>query len=200
MNNWLVSVSIILGLAVSTVQAADIEAGKAKSATCLACHGPDGNSPNPIWPKLAGQHTGYIKKQITDFKSGARKDNMMSPMAIPLTDEDVENLAAYFNSQTQTGGTAAADTIEQGEETYRAGNSATGVAACMACHGPAGMGNPAANFPRIAGQHAAYVEKALKDFRSASRTNDVSGMMQGVVARMTDAEIAAVAQYIQGLR
>ncbi len=200
MNKWLVSISLVLGLAVSAVQAADIEAGKTKSATCLACHGPDGNSPNPIWPKLAGQHPSYIKKQIMDFKSGARKDNLMSPMATPLTDDEVDNLAAYFNSQVQTSGTAAADQVEQGEKTYRAGNSETGVAACMACHGPAGMGNPSANFPRIAGQHAAYLEKSLKDFRSAGRTNDVSGMMQGVVARMTDAEIAAVAQYIQGLK
>jgi len=176
MNKWLVSISLVLGLAVSTGHAADVEAGKTKSASCLACHGPD------------------------DFKSGARKNDMMAPMAAPLTDAEIDNLAAYFNSQIQKGGTAAADKVELGEKLFRAGNSETGVAACMACHGPAGLGNPAANFPQISGQHAAYLEKAMKDFRSGSRTNDVSGMMQGVVARMTDAEIAAVAQYVQGLK
>ncbi|PLY17263.1 MAG: cytochrome c4 [Sedimenticola sp.] len=200
MNKWLVSVSIVLALTVNGVQAAgDAEAGKTKSATCLACHGPDGNSPNPIWPKLAGQHPAYIIKQLTDFKAGARKNDLMSPMATPLTDQDVLDLAAYFSSQSQSTGTAAADQVELGEQMYRAGNTTTGVAACMACHGPTGIGNPAANFPRISGQHAAYLEKALKDFRSGERNNDTAKMMQGVAAQMTDAEIAAVAQYVQGL-
>lgn len=200
MNKWLVSVSLVLGLAANGLQAADVAAGKAKSATCMACHGPDGNSPNPIWPKLAEQHPAYLKKQLQDFKSGNRKNDMMAPMAAPLTDEDMDNLAAYFSSQSQKGGTAAADKVAVGEKLYRAGNGTTGVAACMACHGPAGAGNPSANFPRVAGQHAAYLEKTLKDFRSGGRINDTSQMMQGVVARMTDAEIAAVAQYIQGLK
>ena len=200
MNKWLVSVSIALVLAAGGVQAAgDAEAGKAKSATCLACHGPDGNSPNPIWPKLAGQHPAYIKKQLADFKAGARKNDLMSPMAAPLNEQDIENLAAYFTSQKQSPGVAAADKVELGEKMYRAGNAATGVAACMACHGPTGIGNPEANFPRISGQHAAYLDKALKDFRSGSRTNDTANMMQAVAGKMTDAEIAAVAQYIQGL-
>ena len=201
MNRWLVSVSIVLAVTAGGVQAAgDAEAGKTKSATCMACHGPDGNSANPIWPKLAGQHPSYIEKQLTDFKGGARKNDLMSPMAMPLSEQDMQDLAAYFSSQTQSAGTAAADKVALGEKVYRAGNGATGVAACMACHGPAGAGNPGANFPRIAGQHAAYVEKALKDFRSGARTNDNAKMMQGVAMKMTDAEIAAVAQYAQGLR
>ena len=201
MNRWLVSVSIVLAVTAGGVQAAgDAEAGKTKSATCMACHGPDGNSANPIWPKLAGQHPSYIEKQLTDFKGGARKNDLMSPMAMPLSEQDMQDLAAYFSSQTQSAGTAAADKVALGEKVYRAGNGATGVAACMACHGPAGAGNPGANFPRIAGQHAAYVEKALKDFRSGARTNDNAKMMQGVAMKMTDAEIAAVAQYVQGLR
>jgi len=200
MNKWLVSVSLVLGLAANGLQAADIAAGKTKSATCMACHGPDGNSPNPIWPKLAEQHPSYIKKQLQDFKSGARKNDMMAPMAAPLNDADIDDLAAYFASQSQKGGAAAADQVEAGEKMYRAGNNDTGVAACMACHGPAGAGIPSANFPRIGGQHAAYLEKTLKDFRSGSRANDMGKMMQGVVARMTDAEISAVSQYIQGLK
>ncbi len=201
MNKWLVSVSILLAMAVGTAQAAgDAEAGKTKSAICLACHGADGNSATALWPKLAGQHPSYIKKQLLEFKDGARKNDLMSPMAMPLSEQDMDDLAAYFSSQTQTPGTAAADQVEQGERVYRAGNAATDVAACMACHGPAGMGNPAAKFPRISGQHAEYVEKMLKDFRSGQRTNDNAKMMRNVVARMTDKEIAAVAQYVQGLR
>ncbi len=201
MNKWLVSVSITLAMAVTGVQAAgDAAAGKEKSVTCMACHGPDGNSPNPIWPKLAGQHSSYIRKQLHDFKSGARKNDLMAPMVAPLNDQDVENLAAYFSSQTQNSGTAAKDQVTLGEQLYRAGNASSGVAACMACHGPDGVGNPSALFPRISGQHAAYLEQTLKDFRSAARANDANAMMQGVAAKMTDAEIAAVAQYIQGLR
>ena len=194
-----------MALAATGAQAAgDAEAGKVKSAACMACHGPDGNSPaNPLWPKLAGQHPSYLAKQLHDFKGGKRTDATMFPMAMPLTDEDIDNLAAYFSGQTQTPGTAAADQVALGEKIYRAGNTATQVSSCMGCHGPSGLGNPGgkeANFPRIAGQHAAYVEKQLKAFRDGTRANDAQKMMQGVVARMTDDEIAAVAQYIQGLR
>lgn len=201
MNKWLVSVSILLAMAVGGAQAAgDAEAGKTKSATCLACHGVDGNSANAVWPKLAGQHPSYIKKQLREFKGGVRKNDLMSPMAMPLSEQDMDDLAAYFSSQAQTPGSAAADQVELGETLYRGGNAATDVAACMACHGPSGMGNPAADFPRISGQHAAYLEKMLKDFRSGERSNDNAKMMRNVVARMTDKEIAAVAQYVQGLR
>ncbi len=200
MGKWLVTVSTILVLAAGMAQAAgDAAAGKAKSATCLACHGPDGNSPNPIWPKLAGQHPVYILKQLQAFKSGERKNDLMSPMAMPLEEVDMENLAAYFSSQKQVAGIAAADKVKLGEKIYRSGNAENGVAPCMGCHGPSGLGNPAAQFPRISGQHAAYAEKALKDFRGKARTNDTQKMMQGVTAKMSDAEIAAVAQYIQGL-
>ncbi len=201
MKMWLVPVSIVLAMAVTGVQAAgDAAAGKEKSAVCVACHGPDGNSPNPIWPKLAGQHPSYIVKQLQDFKAGKRKNDLMSPMAAPLSEEDVANLAAYFSSQTQKGGAAAADKVALGEKIYRAGNKQSGVAACMACHGPTGIGNAPAKFPRISGQHADYMAKALKDFRAGTRSNDLNGMMRGVAARMTDEEIEAVVQYAQGLR
>lgn len=201
MNKWIVSVSIALALSATGLQAAgDAAAGKTKSATCMACHGPDGNSPNPEWPKLAGQHPDYIIKQLSEFKAGLRKNDLMSPMAAPLSDQDMQDLAAYFSDQSQAPGTAAADKVARGERIYRAGNAATGVAACMACHGPAGTGNPAAGFPRISGQHATYLEKTMKDFRAGGRNNDPNRMMQAVAAAMTDAEIAAVAQYVQGLR
>jgi cytochrome c553 len=201
MNKWFVTASIALALSVTGVQAAgNADAGKTKSAACAACHGPDGNSPvNPVWPKLAGQHAGYIEKQLSDFKSGARTDPTMIGMVAPLNEQDMADLAAYFSSQAKTPGSAAPDKVVAGEKIYRGGNSDTGVAACMACHGPAGSGNSPAKFPALAGQHATYVEKALKDFRSGARVNDANKMMQGVAERMTDAEIAAVAQYIQGL-
>jgi len=180
--------------------AGDAAAGQTKSVTCLACHGADGNSVNPIWPKLAGQHPEYILKQLADLKSGVRKDPLMSPMAAPLSDADMADLAAYFSSQKTAPGTAAPDQAKAGETLYRAGNAASGLTACIACHGPSGAGNGAANFPRLAGQHASYVDKALKDLRSGTRSNDPNRMMRDIAGKMTDAEIAAVAQYIQGLR
>ena len=201
MNKWLLTVSIALAISASGIQAAgNAEVGQTKSVACGACHGPDGNSPvNPIWPKLAGQHPKYIEKQLKDFKSGARSDATMIGMVAPLNEQDMADLAAFFAGNSVKGGTAAADKVAAGEKVYRAGNASTGVAACMACHGPAGTGNPQADFPSLTGQHAAYIEKVLKDFRSGSRANDMNRMMQGVAERMTDAEIAAVAQYIQGL-
>jgi cytochrome c553 len=201
MNKWLVTATLALSFSVGLAQAAgNAEEGKTKSTICASCHGAEGNSPiNPVWPKLAGQHPQYIEKQLKDFNAGKRSDPTMSPMAAPLKDQDIADLAAYFSSQALKGGVAAADKAEAGERLYRAGNADTGVAACMACHGPSGAGNPQANFPAIAGQHASYVEKALKDFRDGNRTNDTGKMMQGVVKRMTNDEIAQVAQYIQGL-
>ncbi|MCF6282548.1 MAG: cytochrome c4 [Candidatus Polarisedimenticolaceae bacterium] len=201
MTKWLISVSIALTLAAGVVNAqGDAEAGKAKSVVCAGCHGLDGNSFNPLWPKLAGQSASYITKQVNDFKAGTRKDPIMGAQAAALNDTDLADLAAYFSSQTRTTGTTAADKAALGGKVYRAGNSATGVAACMACHGPTGAGNAAAGFPGLAGQQALYVEKALKDFRSGARVNDVNNMMRGVTANMTDAEIAAVAQFVQGLQ
>lgn len=201
MNKWLISLSIAAALASPAAQAAgDAAAGQEKSAVCAGCHNADGNSVNPLWPKIAGQHPGYIVQQLQDFKSGARQDPVMAPMAMPLSDEDMVNLAAYFSAQEKTHGEAAADMVARGEKLYRGGNLATGVSACAACHAPNGVGNPAANFPALAGQHATYIEKALKDFRAGTRNNDNAQMMQNVAARMSDAEIAAVAQYIQGLR
>jgi cytochrome c553 len=201
MTKWLVTIITTLSFCVGPAYAAgNPDEGKNKSAICAGCHGADGNSPiNPLWPKIAGQHPQYIEKQIKDFKAGNRTDPTMAPMAMPLSDQDIADLAAYFSNQSRQTGMAAADKANAGEALYRAGNSKTGVVACMACHGPAGSGNPQANFPSIAGQHAAYVEKALKDFRDGKRTNDTNKMMQGVVNRISDEEIAAVAQYIQGL-
>ena len=180
--------------------AGDAEKGKAASAACAACHGADGNSGmNPVWPKLAGQHPSYIVKQLKDFKDGKRQDTTMAPMALPLTDEGMEDLAAYFSSQKTTIGAVAENKLEVGQKIYRAGNAANGVAACSACHGPAGAGNAQANFPSLSGQGAAYVAKALKDFRSGARANDMGGMMRDVASKLSDAEIDAVSSYVEGL-
>ncbi|OOY83912.1 cytochrome c4, partial [Solemya velum gill symbiont] len=155
---------------------------------------------NPDWPSLAGQHADYIAKQLADFKAGVRTDPMMAPMVAALSEEDMADIAAYFESQTAKGGEADPVLVEAGKAMYVSGNASTGVAACAACHGPTGSGNPAAKFPSLQGQHAKYTAKQLRDFRSGARGNDAGKMMQDVAASMTDAEIEAVASYVQGLR
>lgn len=184
----------------TTVHAAgDAEAGKSKSAMCAACHGPDGNSPAPTFPKLAGQHADYLAKQLAEYKSGERQNATMNGMAAALSEQDIADLAAFYASQKVTLGKAAEDKVAAGEAVYRAGNTATGVSACAACHSPTGSGNPMANFPSLSGQHADYTVLQLKAFRAGERANDAGSMMRGVAKKMTDAEIEAVSQYIQGL-
>lgn len=190
----------VMGTAGSAVAAGDAAAGQAKAAACAACHGPDGNSFNPEWPKLAGQHPDYIVKQLQDFKSGVRQNPLMSPMAAPLSDQDILDLAAFFASQKAQLGEADPNLVAAGEKVYRGGNVASGVAACAACHSPTGAGNPAAMFPRVSGQYAAYVAKQLQDFKTGARTNDAGQMMRNIASKMTDEEIQAVASYMQGLR
>ena len=210
-KNWLTTVSAVVmlaggmsGASMASEAAAkptgDPKAGEAKANTiCMACHGPQGNAVVPTWPKLAGQHPNYIVKQLMDFKAGNRENAQMTPMAMPLTDQEVLDLATYYASQTQAGGAADPALAKAGEQLYRAGNATSGVPACSGCHGPAGMGTNLARFPRISGQHADYVKQSLTYFRDGTRANDPNGMMRGVAARMTDKEIAAVSQYIQGL-
>jgi cytochrome c553 len=177
------------------------EAGQAKSTPCIACHGADGNSSNPQWPNLAGQHAQYITKQLQSFKSGARKDPLMSPMAAGLSDADITDLAAYFASQKLTGNLEAdASKVPLGQRLYRGGDAKIGVAACAACHGPSGDGNPTALYPSIHGQHATYVETQLKAYRAGTRQTDASQMMRNIAGSMSDEQIAAVAAYVQGLR
>lgn len=176
-----------------------IPAGNEKTKTCAACHGVDGNSVNPIWPKLAGQHAEYIFKQLKDFHSGARKNAQMSPLAALLSEEDMQDIATYYSSQKIKIGHASAKILPLGEQIYRAGDASKGLPACMACHGPSGTGNPAASFPAIRGQHAEYTKIQLLAFRDNKRTNDINKAMQIVSEKMTTEEIDAVANYIQGL-
>lgn len=198
---------VLAGLAISitaSVWAEDLvgsaDAGKTKAAVCAACHSADGNSVNPEWPKLAGQHPGYITKQLHDLKNDKRTNPTMSPMAKPLSDQDIADLAAYFSSQTRTPGSADKAKAELGMQVYKGGNNTSGVAACAACHGPTGTGNPAANFPSLGGQQIAYVKNQLNAFRNGTRANDTGKMMQNIAAKMTDTEINAVAEYISGLK
>jgi cytochrome c553 len=194
--------SLLCGLYLSAAAMAEgtAEAGQAKSTPCVACHGVNGNSANPEWPNLAGQHPQYIVKQLKAFKGGARQNPLMTPQAQALSDADMEDLAAYFSTQTLTGLEADSSKVALGQRLFRAGDAAKGIAACGSCHGPAGHGNPAALYPSIRGQHATYVEAQLKAYRSGTRQTDQNQMMRGVAKSLTDDEIAAVAAYVQGLR
>lgn len=178
------------------------DAGKTKTQTCVACHGPDGNSAVPNWPKIAGQHENYLVKQLKDLRmgeKGPRYEASMSPMAAVLTDQDIADLAAFYASEKQTLGKAQEQYVELGERIYRGGNLQTGVTACMACHGPQGNGNDAANFPRLGGQHAQYIENQLHAFKDGRRKNSPNSMMENISHRMSDEEIKAVSSYIEGL-
>ena len=179
--------------------AGNVEAGKQKAATCVVCHGPDGNSSNPTWPNLAGQHSEYIRKQLQDYRSGHRKNDQMTPMAMGLSDQDIDDLAVYYASLKPRIGLASPENLEAGEYLYRVGDTTKGLAACMACHGPAGTGNPAANYPRINAQHAEYTELQLKAFKAEERINDRNGIMRDIAGRMSNDSIEAVANYLQGL-
>lgn len=178
------------------------DAGKAKSVTCAACHGADGNSVNPQWPSLAGQHATYIVKQLQAFKSGARSDPLMTPQAMALTEDDMRNLAVYFASQEPAPKTVAnPDTVDKGAALFRGGDPESGASACMACHEPTGRGNPAAAYPMLRGQYATYVAKQLRDYASGKRKSDQpTRVMREIAAKLTEDEILAVASYVQGLQ
>jgi cytochrome c553 len=178
---------------------------KIAAGICAACHGADGNSLVPINPSLAGQIPEYLYKQLVNFNAAAgkepeRKNAVMQSMVANLSPQDKRNLAAYFAAQTPKGGAAKnKETIELGQRIYRAGIAERGVPACASCHGATGGGMPA-QYPRLAGQWAEYTEAQMKAWRSGERANDQNRMMRTIAARMNDAEIAAVADYIAGLR
>ena len=173
--------------------------GKSLSQICAVCHSVDGNSVNPVWPKLAGQHASYIAKQLKDFKDGKRVNAQMTAMVAPLSGQDMEDLGAYYASQKTKQGTAKPELIELGQRIYRAGDSQAGIPACLACHGPVGVGNPAALYPSLSGQHAEYTARQLKMFKAEERNNDVNNVMRSIAGPMTNAQIEAVSEYIQGL-
>lgn len=193
--------------------AGDAEAGKSKAASCGACHGGDGNSAVPNFPNLAGQHEKYILKQLQDTKvsqaDGGRPIPEMTGQIDNMTDEDLADIAAYYSSQSPVGGAADPELIKKGQSVYRSGVDAKGVASCTGCHGPDGKGIAGAAYPRLAGQHAAYIEKQLKAFRQGkdqpladgSRVNDGdASIMRDVAEKLSDLEIKAVASFLSGLR
>ncbi|MDH4325271.1 MAG: cytochrome c4 [Betaproteobacteria bacterium] len=172
---------------------------------CVACHAADGNSPAPANPKLAGQHAGYLYKQLANFKAqggkkAARENAIMAGMVAGLSDADMQALAAHYASQTLRPAVAGDKNLAaQGQKIWRGGIAEKSVAACAGCHGPDGAGIPV-QYPRLGGQFAEYLDAQLKLFRAGGRANDPGGMMRGVAARMSDEEIKAVAEYAAGLR
>ncbi|GAA3971335.1 c-type cytochrome [Allohahella marinimesophila] len=199
-------VSLMLSSIAGLAQAAgefvegDPAAGEEKAATCVACHGPAGNSAAPMFPKLSGQVAKYTDLQLHLIKSNERPVPQMAGIADNLSDQDMADLAAYYQSTQPTPAVASPDTIELGEQLYRAGNSAKGVPACAGCHDPLGRGNIPAGFPRLAGQHTDYITTQLLAYRNGERTaGPYAAMMQGVAANLSDKEIAALSNYIQGL-
>lgn len=190
----------------------DPAAGEAQSPLCAACHGADGNSPAPTFPKIAGLGEKYLFKQLQDIQADRRIIPEMTGMLTGKTEQDLRDLAAFYNSNTlQVSGAKPqevlinagikVDGLELGERIYRAGNLETQVPSCMGCHSPKGLGNEPAGFPRLGGQYAEYIAKQLRHFRAGERTNDGdSQVMRQVAAQMSDAEIDAVANYISGLQ
>lgn len=199
-------IAIWVALVSPATIAGDPAAGEAKTLICAACHGADGNSLVPTFPKLAGQNEKYLIKQLRDVKSGARPIPTMAGQLDGMTDDDLANIAAFYASKINSGGKANADRAELGEKIYRAGIAARGVAACTACHSPTGRGNGPAGYPALAGQHAEYIAIQLREFRKGAqdesgRTNDGDAkVMRDIAFGLSDKEIEAVSSYIAGLR
>ena len=205
----LAKVACVLAVTVigTNVQAAgDAEAGQAKAATCVACHGVDGNSAVPTFPKLSGLGHKYLLKQMQDIRDGRRPVALMAGQVDNMTDQDLSDIAAFYDAQPRTGGTADPDKVSLGRKVYLGGIAERQVPACSGCHSPTGNGNGPAGYPGLAGQHADYVAAQLKMFRKgyedpAGRTNGGDAkIMRTTAFRMSDMEIEAVASYIAGLQ
>ena len=189
----------------------DAEAGAAKAGLCAACHGPSGtgNSENPEWPSLAGQHHEYLVEQLQLLKSGVRVAPVMNPMAATLSPQDMADVAAHFEHQTLVGLEADAALWQAGQKLYRGGDAARAIPACMGCHGPNGLGNGPARWPLIRAQQPGYVAAQLKNYAGRSRYAAVAGqpappataeIMSDIAGRLSDADVKAVVAYLQGLR
>ena len=184
------------------------EAGAAKAAVCSACHGPNGNSVNPQWPRLAGQSAVYIAEQLRLFRSGVRDNPVMKPLAAALSEQDVDDLAVYYEAQTPAGLEADPSYWKAGEALYLRGDEAAQVPACVACHGPVGRGNLAAGYPALRAQQSEYVVAQLKNYASGTRysgSNPAGGSRNGVMMftiakRLTPEQMRNVASYVQGMR
>jgi cytochrome c553 len=209
MKNTLAYLCALAGLTLAAVQVqaeslvdGSAEAGKSKAVTCAACHGAAGISANPLWPNISGQGAPYLVAQLQAFKDGTRKNPLMTSQAMMLSDQDMADLAVYFESlPAPAQAVADPDLVGKGEALYRGGDVSKGVAACIACHSPAGTGNPAAGYPALKGQHAAYTAKQLRDYASGERVSDgKTRIMREIAGKLSEDEIAALASYVQGLK
>jgi len=182
--------------------AGDAAAGKAKSAACGGCHGFDGNSPIPTYPKLAGQNEAYITKQVKDFKANTTRQNpIMFGMVAALTDQDAADIGAYFQSQSlKEAATFDESKVATGRDIYKGGDMQKGIPACQACHGPKGSGTAGIGYPQIGGQYTEYTLAQLKAFKDGSRTNDDKKLMRSIVEKMSEKEMVAVSNYIASLK
>jgi cytochrome c553 len=185
------------------------ENGATKAAVCAACHGPNGNSTNPEWPKLAGQSAVYIAEQLRLFRSGARDNPIMKPLVASLSDQEISDLSVYFEAQTPVGLEADPSYWKAGQSLYVRGDKTRDIPACEACHGPAGRGNLAAGYPALRAQQSVYLVKQLTDYASGARykgapdpaTASRNGVMMLTVAkRLTPTDMRDLASYVQGLR
>lgn len=199
MNKLLISLLVTFGISGVAQAAGDAAAGQANAALCAGCHSADGNSAVPNFPKLAGQNEAYLLKQLKEIQTGSRQVVEMTGLLGNFSEQDLADIAAYFASQKVQIGQASEELVAAGQQIYRAGLMEKGVAACTACHSPNGTGIASAGFPALSGQHAAYVEKQLMAFRNGARDNDPNGMMRDIAAKLSDTDIKAVADYVQGL-
>ncbi len=200
MKKVIISLMLSLGVSAAVQAAGDAGAGQSKVALCSACHGANGISAAPNFPNLAGQGERYLLKQMTDIKSGDRAVLEMTGMLDAMSDQDLQDVAAFFAAQTPGTGAADPALVELGEKLYRGGNTAKGTPACTACHSPTGKGNDLAGFPALSGQKAVYIAKQLRDFREGDRTNDGDRIMRDTAEKLSNKEVDAVASYIEGLR
>ena len=199
MKKLFVCVMIGIGWMSFAYAAGDAVSGQGKVAVCSGCHGADGNSMIPSFPKLAGQGEVYLVNQLKDIRDGARNVPQMMGILTGRTDQDLADMAAFYSTQEVTVGATNPDLLDLGRQIYRAGIAEKGVAACTACHSPTGAGNAQAGFPALGGQHSDYLIKQLKAYRTETRTNGQAKLMQQVAALLSDKEIDAVASYMQGL-
>lgn len=200
------AVALTFALATSSVMAQDAKpgdatAGQSKAAVCGACHGMDGNSSDPQYPKLAGQHESYIARQLTSFKTAKRQNPLMLGMAASLSEQDMHDIGAYFASKKPLPGVADQALVEHGQKLYREGDASRGIPACMACHMIDGRGNPGAMYPQLAGQHAQYVEATLKAWHNGTvwGSDAQSKIMPAIAEKLDAKDIAALASYVEGL-
>lgn len=211
-TRWVWPVLAVCATPLVTAATGSAQAGATKATACLACHGPNGNSSNPLWPNLAGQNAAYLVSQLDHFKANTRinSQGVMTGLAGPLNEQDMADLAAFFSAQTPTGLEADPSYWKAGRQLYRGGDTSRAIPACMACHGPDGRGNPEAGYPALRAQHSQYVVKELTDYAAGKRYSDnakgasnggpYGAIMTTIAQRLTPEDIRDLGSYVQGLR